>query len=176
MSKQTLIYDNASQSIRIQETDHFIASRYQNRWICQPQREVGPELSAKLFMAMTYVHDLRWGTPEAVLPNLQMLVDVGDLVLTEQRAAPDNMSIEFNEYSGTIRLHPQNYLLAYRSPTTHAWICEPDPAVPHDIARKTFLLLQMKDDLSFGAGEGIARKLDTHILRRSADQDAEHSL
>lgn len=174
MPTQTLFYDEKSQSIKFQESGHHVAYRHQNRWICQPDKAVGPELSAKLFMAMTYVHSLHWGSPGEVVPNLQMLVDVGDLALREPPKAPESMNIRHNDYTDTIRVHPQNYLLAARDPADpEKWICHPDPAVPHEIGRKAFLLLQMKDGFKGSSGDLIAGKLDKQILQRDLVNETE---
>lgn len=174
MPTQTLIYDKDSQSIKLQESGHHVAVRHQNRWICQPEKAVGPELSSKLFMAITYVHSLRWGSPAEVVPNLQMLVDVGDLALSEPPKAPESMQIQHKEYSDTIRLFPQNYLLASRDPADREkWICDPDPAVPHEIGRKAFLLLQMKDGFKGSSGEFVAGKLENQILQRNLENEVD---
>lgn len=49
------------------------------------------------------------------------------------------MKFEFNEYSNTVRLQPANYLIAQRGLVWGGrWLCDPDAAVPVDLACKAF--------------------------------------
>lgn len=176
MTKNVLYYNSDDDAIQFKESGLHVASRHNKRWICQPEKAVGPGLSSKLFMAMSYIHELRWGTPETVVNSLQMLVDFGDIALTKKESPNVNMSIVYNEYSDSIRLMPQNYQLIVKDFKSNDWICEPDAALPHDIALKAFLLLQMKDGLKTTSGQDLAGRIDHHTLRKSKDPEAEVGL
>lgn len=178
MTKDTLYYDQQKDSIQFKESGHHVAQRVNNRWVSQPSKALGPELSSRLFMALSFIHELAWGNPEAVTNSLQMLVDVGDLALTDQRQDAEGMSVKYNEYSDTVRLMPANYMLAIKDPRPDGdgWICHPDMSVPHDIARKTFLLLNMKDDLKTASGETLAGKIQQHALSGKKSLESEEAL
>ena len=62
----------------------------------------------------------------------------------------------YQETSETIRILPQNYLVAYN--LNGRWICEPDLAVPEKMAVKCFRAL-LKHENKYGSGLNLLAKI-----------------
>lgn len=70
-------------------------------------------------------------------------------------------SVVYCDYSQTIRLMPQNYLLAHKArPSNNYWVMEPDLAAPLGYVLLVTQVL-MAFDCKYGTGEDIVHWCET---------------
>jgi len=74
------------------------------------------------------------------------------------------MKFVSNAPTATIRTTPENYLVAYKTDPCGYWICDPDLAIPEEVAVECFKVIR-DIDLRWGKGEAIAEILNKQFNR-----------
>ena len=67
--------------------------------------------------------------------------------------------LEYCESSQTLRLLPNNYLLAQKQ--NRSWICAPDAAIPDELAQATFKAIFACHDIKWGEPELLLKHLNS---------------
>lgn len=77
----------------------------------------------------------------------------------------NKISVEFNEYTNTIRQQPENYLIAFKSNEGNPsrWIVDPDSACDPKLARLAFDLCFRHHNVRWGSGIAFANLLNSKL-------------
>lgn len=77
----------------------------------------------------------------------------------------NKISVDFNEYSNTIRQQPENYLIAFKSNegSPSRWIVDPDPACNSKLARLAFDLVFTCHNVRWGQGHAFINLLNSKL-------------
>jgi len=68
------------------------------------------------------------------------------------------ITVIYEEESGTIRQMPGNYLLAYKQSYKGYWICDPDPAAYWKVVKKLFRIIFFAHEMKWGSGEDLVKR------------------
>ncbi len=160
-------YNPSERQIELGDTGKRVA-RYDgidsNMLVPDVDPSIGAKVALHVLNGLNRVHDIRFGTGNVAADLLQN-ADFSEP--KKQNLVHDSHSIEYNEYSDTIRVKETNHMLMKRNGIE--WVFDFDNGAPEALVQQAFLRFYKEPELRYASPEVLVDGLSKNAPKREME-------